>query len=467
MTTINRSYKYRLYPTEEQRRTLEAWQVACWEVQRWCIKQRRWAERVKTALQRCELPLNPALAFPDPTVCADHQNGYDFQPNQHTQRYEVTARRAEREHWRAVPAHTMYEIVYRVEKAWGDAQAETIARRKANPARIAKGLKPIPDARARWADKATDVGLPFTHGIIGTIEIDGRFASVRVGNATKLGAFRFRYHRPIPDGSKIGQVYITHKIDGWYIAFACKIPTPEQLPETGHTVGVDLNCIHQGDNQDNAALSDSRIYSTPDHLKKSAGKLAHWQKMVDDRATRKGARHADPESNRTKKREKRIAKLHQRIARQRDHNLHYVARRIVDTADVIKFEDIDWSALRRQGTPREEGDNRRGGRKAKKGLNRSMSTASPGRLRETTEHKSEAAGRTCGRVPAQNTSKACSACGTILKEMTAATRAWTCPACGASHQRDVNAAKNIAVRAFKERKKKKTRSGYKPRRKER
>ena len=40
-------------------------------------------------------------------------------------------------------------------------------------------------------------------------------------------------------------------------------------------------------------------------------------------------------------------------------------------------------------------------------------------------------------------SKACSACGTIQEEMPLAVRQWTCPDCGASHDRDVNAARNL------------------------
>ena len=40
-------------------------------------------------------------------------------------------------------------------------------------------------------------------------------------------------------------------------------------------------------------------------------------------------------------------------------------------------------------------------------------------------------------------SKTCSACGHLLAELSLNTRRWTCPACGARHDRDINAAKNI------------------------
>ena len=37
----------------------------------------------------------------------------------------------------------------------------------------------------------------------------------------------------------------------------------------------------------------------------------------------------------------------------------------------------------------------------------------------------------------------CSACGHILDSLTLDGRLWTCPECGTTHDRDVNAAKNI------------------------
>jgi putative transposase len=40
-------------------------------------------------------------------------------------------------------------------------------------------------------------------------------------------------------------------------------------------------------------------------------------------------------------------------------------------------------------------------------------------------------------------SKTCSACGHLLAKLSLSTRAWQCPSCGARHDRDVNAAKNI------------------------
>ncbi|MCL6599653.1 MAG: transposase [Alicyclobacillus macrosporangiidus] len=41
-------------------------------------------------------------------------------------------------------------------------------------------------------------------------------------------------------------------------------------------------------------------------------------------------------------------------------------------------------------------------------------------------------------------SKICSACGYKMTDMPLSVRSWTCPDCGTSHDRDLNAAKNLA-----------------------
>jgi putative transposase len=54
----------------------------------------------------------------------------------------------------------------------------------------------------------------------------------------------------------------------------------------------------------------------------------------------------------------------------------------------------------------------------------------------------------CGRF--EPSSKTCSGCGHKLAELPLAVRAWTCPICGAEHDRDLNAAiniKNFAIKA--------------------
>jgi putative transposase len=504
MGTLERSYKYRLYPTSEQEATLSRWQSVLHEMQQWAIKQRRWADissrigepqvfegyaQVKGKSISLWFERNrkdksdpgkwmwqerdTTLRFPDAELCPDKEQK-NFLPTAYSQSAEITTLLEQRPHWREadIPRATVTEMLNRVEKGWKKARSEsfkractwTTAMQKQREAqekgKDEKGpsSKSRTQARARWANRASDIGLTFFYqyeaGGCKIEQADKRHANIllsRIANRQRqhrLGALRVRYHREIPADAEIRTATITRKADGWYISLACIAPAAEPLPPTGQTVGVDLNCYHKGDDQDIVALSNGRIYSVPDHVKKSRQKLDHLQKMVSNRKTRGSAKCADPNSNRTRKRRQQIAKLYQRITRQRDHELHYVARRIVDMADGSKFENIDWSNLRHQGTPREQGDNRRGGRKANKGRNRAMGSASPGKLRRLTQEKSDAGGRICGVVSAHGTSKMCSACGTMLDELSGDEREWTCPRCGTHHHRDVNAARNILAKEY-------------------
>lgn len=473
MTTIMKTYQYRAYPSAEQEVVLKELQESLLDLQRWCIKQRRFAQRTKEAFERAELPLNAAgLQFPDPAWRPDRAPiDCSYEPTSYSQSAEYTMRRKQNEAWGKIPYDTATVLLERVEKAWGDAQIETARRRAWNAAN--PGKKPRKDAQARWADKASDVGVEFPKKPSDLV-VDGKYATLTMHGAKRLlGPVRFRYHRAIPDGAEMRTTSITRKADGWYLNIACKVPAPEPLPSTGHVIGVDLNGAYVGDTQQVAACSDERIYCMPDGMKKSADSLAHYQRLIDpkrlkrrqDAAKKQGKQHgakaADPNSNRTKRRQQRIAKLHQRVARQRKHNQHYVVNRLIDTADTIKFEDTNWADLRRKkdAEQREAAEMTRG---HEQHINRSMASAAPGALRELTQQKGSVAGREVVTVDAAHTTTDCIHCG-HRQEMDWSSRTWKCDACGNVNQVDINAAKQIARREPKERKKRKARSNYKPR----
>ena len=74
--------------------------------------------------------------------------------------------------------------------------------------------------------------------------------------------------------------------------------------------------------------------------------------------------------------------------------------------------------------------------------------AAPSELLGAVRNAAEREGVPVFEVPAQYTSKTCSACGEVNDELGSEPK-WACPACGVIHDRDWNAAINIAVRALK------------------
>lgn len=403
------AYKFRLYPTAEQARILSVWQTACWEVQRLCVIERR---QHSTYARRCKVRgVKPVIKT----------------PNWASQGRAVTELRALYPEWAFVPADVMAMIVRRVDAA----QQKAIETTKQTGKFV----------RIQWAEKSEHVGLTFRgQPDRGTQMVGhrGRFTYWKLSCGGRVGILKVRQHRPFHDGVDIRQVHITRNALGWFISFSCFIPDEAPRTPPAKTVnGVDIGCIHEGDTQRIAVVDDGRVFSTTDHLKQNAKRLATLQKLVSNRRVRGKAKHADPNSKRTAKRRARIAKLQATITRQRDEVLHYTARRLVDTAQTVAFEDLNHVAMRSKGKGRR-----------KRGLNRSLSTAAPGRLITLAQEKAARVGGQVVKVDARNTSQICSACGALpAKKKGLHVRVWRCADCGAQHDRDVNAARNIARRA--------------------
>ena len=84
-------------------------------------------------------------------------------------------------------------------------------------------------------------------------------------------------------------------------------------------------------------------------------------------------------------------------------------------------------------------------------LAKSISDSSLGEIRRQLEYKSVLYGKSLLFVDRWfPSSKTCSVCGCIQEKMPLNIREWTCPDCGAHHDRDLNAAVNIVRRATSE-----------------
>lgn len=422
MTTtqvIARSFKYRLYPTPEQERTLSAWQHACWDVQKWCIRERRehW------------LYLE---------ACKEQERKPEWNVSWSSQGKDITEMRAVYADLSYVPADTMSAIVKRVDRAYKKMRKD----RK-------NGIKAV----VRPSRLANEIGLEFRGKIErGTVCVssNGTYGYWKLASASKhLGVLKVRMHRPIPDNAIVKQVIITHVKSEWYISFSIEYEIDVHAPIVSTSIGVDLNCKHRGETQDTVAVSDGRTYSQPDVMKRLEKRRQTLERLVSKkRKVRGSALPAQQSSNRTRKRRSQIARIHQTVTRHRDHQQHYIAKRIVDSADMVGVEDIDFSKMKR--AKRKDGQRyKRNGRKLKRNLNRSLSSAAPGMLRQKIQEKCKTSGVQFRRISAYNTTQCCSSCGgKNTTKIDLSIRAWTCPTCGTRHDRDINAARNVQLRAW-------------------
>jgi putative transposase len=206
---------------------------------------------------------------------------------------------------------------------------------------------------------------------------------------------------------------VSRESDGrWYVTFTIDTDAPESLAETGRAVGVDLGVT------DFAVTSDGERTANPRHLERKARRLARYQRRM--------ARCQKGSANRAKAAAK-VARAHRKIRNARSDFLHRTSIRLVREHDVIVIEDLNVVGMVRN-----------------RHLARAISGCGWGEFRRQLDYKCQRYGRRLVVIDRwYPSSKTCSACGHLLASLSLSTRHWSCPSCGARHDRDINAAKNI------------------------
>ncbi len=218
---------------------------------------------------------------------------------------------------------------------------------------------------------------------------------------------------------KILSATVSRVADRWYVSLAVDTQDDSPLPRTENqgAVGVDLGVKAL------ATLSTGESIPGPKPHKALLDRLRRLSKSLSRKQKRSANR---------KKAKTRLAKLHARIANIRSDALHKLTTNLTRRFHTIGIEDLNVRGMVK---------NRR--------LARSIADMGFFEFRRQLEYK---AARRGGQVVVADrwypSSKTCSGCGHKLEKLPLSVREWTCPYCGAVHDRDVNAAvnlKNMAV----------------------
>ena len=128
-----------------------------------------------------------------------------------------------------------------------------------------------------------------------------------------------------------------------------------------------------------------------------------------------------------KRTKNRLAKLHEKVANQRKDFLHKESFKLVSENQTIAIEDLNVKGMMKNHC-----------------LAKSISDVGWSMFTTMLEYKCEWYGVNLLKIGRfEPSSKTCSNCGAVNKELTLKDREWTCVKCNTEHDRDVNAAMNI------------------------
>jgi putative transposase len=211
---------------------------------------------------------------------------------------------------------------------------------------------------------------------------------------------------------RILSVTISRQADGWYASFAIEVVYEPDSRSDDTVAGVDLGITAL------ATLSDGSKVPAPKPLRRYLQKLK--------RLSRSFSRKQRGSRNRAKAKTK-LARLHRQIANIRADVLHKLTTSLTSYRAIV-IEDLNVTGMLANGN-----------------LSRAIADVGFFEFRRQLQYKAAMAG---SRVLVADrwfpSSKLCSGCGAKNDALKLSDRIWTCASCGTSHDRDVNAARNLA-----------------------
>ena len=214
--------------------------------------------------------------------------------------------------------------------------------------------------------------------------------------------------------NQIKRVRLVKRADGYYCQFCIDVNRQENIEPSGNTIGLDVGL---------------KEYYTDSHgVMVENPKFLRIGEKVLKRSQRRVSRKVKGSKNRGKARQV-LGKRHLKISRKRKDHAVKLARCVVQSNDLIAYEDLRIKNLVKNHC-----------------LAKSINDASWYQFRVWLEYFGKVFKRVTVAVNPQYTSLECSRCGEVIKK-SLSTRTHICK-CGCVMDRDENAARNILSRGL-------------------
>lgn len=376
------TYQFKLNPTSEQVVILETWGELLRRHWNYALGERLdCLRRTRSQIDRCSLVCEPIGRIPDK---ADY----------YTQASNLKQTKELFPDYKNIYADCQQQNLMRLDKAW---------KQWLTPDKKGKrGGKP----RFKKRGDISSFTFPRVNSPKAGAHLTGNILKL-----SKIGEIEVILHRPIPDGFEIKQATILSKADGWYCSFSLEdktVPDSLSVDEIKSATGIDVGL------EKFLTTADGQSIEVPQYYRKAQSKLARQQRKLARKT--KGSKNYQKQA-------KKIALTHLHVARQRKEFHYQVAHWLVNSYDLIVFENLNIKGL------------------ARTRLAKSILDVAWGAFLQIMQAVAVRRGKHTRGVDPRRTSINCSSCGSRV-EKTLAIRVHSC-SCGLVIDRDWNSALNL------------------------
>ena len=285
--------------------------------------------------------------------------------------------------------------------------------------------------RPRFASKSDNVqsfrnGSPIRH-------MDGN----RYPLSKKLGSVRIRRRDRIRYPLESLLSWTVKRENGVYYLVLLFDVDVQPKPTAKGKVGIDLGV------KDFLALSTGEKINYPDKIHQLEERV-RWER-------RKLSRRVKGSSN-YHKQKKAVAKAYAKLRHYRENFQHQLSHKLIEDNQFIGMETLGVGNMTRKAKKKLDANGKpaRNGQASKRAMNRNILRNGWSSFVDKITYKAQWYGRTLVQVDRfYPSSRLCHNCGHKYDGLRLSEREWVCESCGASHDRDVNAAMNVLDEALR------------------